>query len=406
MRLPLIFSPLLFLALLGCAQPTPVPVVTVLTATATATAAHTATPTAEVIAIITQAAIPSPTSPVPSPHSPTPIPQSTIPLPQSSPTPTPTPRFTQLTTADCCTNHEWLNEREIGFIDSDPSTRQVGLLALDVFADTPTPRLLSAQIGILSPNGRYLAYPDRNSGQAVFIDQQTGAQWMLNLQGNAPNFSPDSTQLLWTAVDLTLPPTERTPTYWLSQVDGSEARQVASVPRSSAVAWLGSQSLLIQRTVTSEDETTSLVFGRLSLFDGSLVDLWASPNRPRGFALNPSRTQLVYYTALNPDPADNGLWLVDLATAEPTPQKLPFLGSYRWRDDQRLLYIPFDGAATSHSIYQYDVATAESLLLLDPAQQPFLIANNNWSVSADGRALVFLASTGAGLDGLWLVELE
>ncbi|MBK8429859.1 MAG: hypothetical protein IPL28_00580 [Chloroflexi bacterium] len=52
------------------------------------------------------------------------------------------------------------------------------------------------------------------------------------------------------------------------------------------------------------------------------------------------------------------------------------------------------------------MATAESLLLLDPAQQPFLIANNNWSVSADGRALVFLASTGAGLDGLWLVELE
>ncbi len=142
----------------------------------------------EVVAIITQAAIPSPTPPVPTPQSPTPIPQSTIPFRNPPPTPTPTPRFTQLTTADCCTNHEWLNEREIGFIDSDPSTGQVGLLALDVFAESHVPRLLSAQIGILSPNGRYLAYPDRNSGQAAFIDQQTGAQWMLNLQGNAAQF--------------------------------------------------------------------------------------------------------------------------------------------------------------------------------------------------------------------------
>lgn len=126
----------------------------------------------------------------------------------------------------------------------------------------------------------------------------------------------------------------------------------------------------------------------------------------RGGVLNPSCTKLVYYSTFNQNPEENGMWLVDLQTAVPTPQKLPFLGLYRWRDDQNLLYAPFDPTAASHSIYQFTVTTGQNTLLVDGTQRPFLIANNNWSVAPDGRAIVFLASTGSALDGLWLVVME
>lgn len=381
--------------LAGCAEPPalilPTAQATAVVATAPLVPSPSALPT---IATST----PRPTS-TPSPP---PTPQAT---PTAAPSPTAAPRFIQLTQGDCCTNHDWLDADTIQFIDRDPATDQVGLLGLDVYTADPTPYLIRTQLGVLSPNGRYLAFPNPATGQAIIQDLQTGAEWALNLQQSPVNFTPDSERIVWSAVDTTLPPEERSPTFWLAKVDGSEAWPLVSVVRGAAVGWLGDNVLLIQRTETDEAGQSRAIFGRLNLLDGAIVDWWTSPPA-RGVLLNPSRTQLVYYSTFNENPEENGMWLVNLQTAVPTPQKLPFLGSYRWRDEQNLLYVPFDPAATSHSIYQFTVTTGENTLLVDGAQRPFLIANNNWSVAPGGRAIVFLASTGSALDGLWLVAME
>jgi hypothetical protein len=68
--------------------------------------------------------------------------------------------------------------------------------------------------------------------------------------------------------------------------------------------------------------------------------------------------------------------------------KLPIFGSYRWRDSTSFYFIPFV-LGQPMQLHLYDLTTATSLPLTDPAQQSFRIANDDWSVSPDGGAILF-----------------
>jgi Tol biopolymer transport system component len=96
---------------------------------------------------------------------------------------------------------------------------------------------------------------------------------------------------------------------------------------------------------------------------------------------------------------------LDLQAAKPTPQKLPFFGSYRWRDSERLIYIPFDLDATEHNFYEYNVRTGQSHALF-PGGTNLIIANSDWRISPDGSKIAFVAGKDTALDGIWVLELD
>ena len=96
---------------------------------------------------------------------------------------------------------------------------------------------------------------------------------------------------------------------------------------------------------------------------------------------------------------------MDLQKPNQAAQKLPFFGTYRWRDDHRLIYVPLDPGSASHGFYEYDVRTGDTRPLF-PGGSSLIIANNDWQVSPDGLKIALVAAKGTELDGIWILDID
>ena len=157
---------------------------------------------------------------------------------------------------------------------------------------------------------------------------------------------------------------------------------------------------MTRRIAASSDEELFV----LSLSDGSQRQLIERMPRFRGATFSPDRRYLVYHVTFESQAEKNGIWLLDLEQPQPRPQKLPFFGTYRWQNNQNLLYVPFEPTATQHNFYQYNLISGETRPLF-PEGTGLTIANNDWQVSPDGTKIVMLAAAGYNLDGLWLLNI-
>lgn len=306
-----------------------------------------------------------------------------------------------ITTGDCCTNPTWSRDSQaVRFIDQPAAEAPVGLWGINVTQRLPRPALVTAWLGVYSPDETLIAYPDVAASGVTLIERLADGQiWEIDTAGERPVFTPDSRQIMWIVYDEDAPRDTRQETVWLANVDGSDARVVLQAARTNVLAWLAADTLLLSRRVAGSSNETLLT---LSLVSGHQSELLTIPE-PRGLALSPDRRYLVYYTRFEPG-LDDGLWLLDLAAASPAPQKLPFFGAYRWRDANRLIYVPFNPDATTHNFFEYNVATGDNRALF-PAGSNLTIANNDWRVSPDGRRLALLAAQAGALNGIWVIDL-
>ena len=114
---------------------------------------------------------------------------------------------------------------------------------------------------------------------------------------------------------------------------------------------------------------------------------------------------MIYYVIFEEQSDQNGIWLYDLQNPELVPKKLPFFGTYRWRDNDQLIYVPFDPEIAGHNFYEYNVVTGQTRPLF-PNGTDLTIANNDWEVSPDGRQIALVAANGTSLDGIWVLDIE
>lgn len=307
----------------------------------------------------------------------------------------------QITAADCCTQPYWNSDStQVRFIDRPGPDAALGIWGVDLNRPEEGPQLVTERLGIYSPDGTLLAYPDRSKGVAVVERLADGQTWEIDTQERRLNFTPDSQHIIWTTYDEDAPRESREETIWLANVDGSDARALLRARRTNAVTWLADNSLLLTRQLRGSSDETLLT---LSLATGRLAELLTVPE-PRGLALSPNKRYLVYYTTFEPEPEKNGLWLLDLQAPTLAPQKLPFFGTYRWRSNQTLVYVPFDPDATGHNFYEYNVTTGQSRPLF-PQGTNLTIANNDWRLSPDGNKIALVAVDGNQLNGIWVLDL-
>jgi hypothetical protein len=330
--------------------------------------------------------------------------ESTIPQAQT-PVTTPLrslPIGQQITSGQCCTQPYWNKEStEVRFLDRPSPDKPVGIWGVDLAQPEAGPRLVTTRLGVYSPDGSLIAYPDRDRGTAIIERLADGEQWEIDIQERRVSFTPDSQGLLWVEYDEEARRDSREESIWLADVDGSNARAVFSARRTDPVAWLSDDELLMSRRL--EGTSTAQLF-TLSLKDGKQTELIEVP-RMRGVTLSPDRRYLVYYVSFDTEAEQNGVWLIDLQNPTQAPQKLPFFGTYRWRDSQRLIYIPLDADAASHDFYEYNIHTEETRPLF-PAGTNLTVANNDWRVSPDGRKIALVAAKGTELDGIWVIEID
>jgi Tol biopolymer transport system component len=258
------------------------------------------------------------------------------------------------------------------------------------------PALFTDRIGVYSPDMSLLAYPQND--QTIVERRSDGQRWTIPSEGRAISFSPDGSMVAWTAGDPGPPFDTPLRRVWLSAFDGSQPREVAQVTGGGFSGWFPDGRILVSGRLDPADPVPGL--WAVSLQDGSYTRL-ASGERLRGITISPGGSWLVYQRVFDPDPAQNGIWLVNTNTGE--TRRLDLFGGYRWQDDGRLLIIPLDTTQPNHRLWQVEAATGNVTALTDPAILPFKVANGDWSVSPDGKKVAFVS---AGDYNIWLIDLE
>ena len=308
----------------------------------------------------------------------------------------------QITTGNCCTNLAWSKDsRQVRFIDQPTIDMPLGIWGVNVTQSLPRTEFVSGWLGYTSPDETLVAYPDLRKEVTVIERLADGQTWEIDTQGRNINFTPDGQHITWTIFDEDAPSDTRTETFWVADTDGRNARVLYQAARTDVIAWLPDDKLLITRRIPrSTDQELFLV----SLADGSETELGKFP-RMRGQSLSPNRRYMVYYVTFEPETDKNGMWLLDLENPTQAPQELPFFGTYRWRDNERLIYVHFDPAATEHNFYEYDVAAGQSRMLFSGGTG-LTIANNDWRVSPDGNKIALVAAKGTEFDGIWVLDIN
>ena len=308
----------------------------------------------------------------------------------------------QLTRGDCCTNFSWSDDsRQVRFIDQPGLDTPLGIWGVDIAQPLPRPEWVTGWLGLYSPDATLVAYPDPVRGATIVERLADGESWEVDTQGRRPSFSPDSRQLMWTIYNENAPRDTRVETVWLADVDGSNARVILRASRTDVAGWLNNETLLLTRRVAGSSDETLLT---LSVVDGRQTELLTVPE-PRGLAISPTGRYLVYYTRAEPDIQD-GLWMLDLTAETLAAEPLPFFGAYRWRDNNRLVYVPFDPDAPEHNFFEYNLGTGENRALF-PGGTGLSIANNGWQISPDGSKIALLATATDDrlLNGIWVLDI-
>jgi len=349
----------------------------------------------------TETATPTVTST--SPATTTPAPTAT---PSATPTATPTllPKLVQMTTGGCCVQPFWSGDAaRVQFIDKPNGAASVGIYGVTVAQPEAAPVLVSERIEDSLAVGQYRV--ETTERTTTIVRLADGERWAVPAAGRNVVFSADQARIAWTVSDDDLPPDQQVTAVWVANVDGSDAKQVATLRRGGLSGWIGDSALLVNGRESAD--ARDQVLWALALTDGSLREL-ARAERLRSPLLSPSGRWVVYYTTFDADPARNGLWLAGTDAGAGAPVLLPreLFGSYQWRAcagcDETLLVIPFRPEATFHELWEVEPATLDARPLTDPAVTPFKIANGDWRVSPDGRYMAFVESADRNV---WVLNL-
>lgn len=295
------------------------------------------------------------------------------------------------------------------FIDRPNESSPSGVWGVNVSGGEP--QFVADRVGVYSPDQSLVAYPE---GGQTYVERLAlprggasrsgveggGERWrIVNAAGRAVSFSPDSRSILWQAASSSENFDRRMVEVWIANLDGSESRVVARLIGGGVSGWFpdGQRLLVSGRESLSDDP----YLAALNLADGSLTVVARGP-RLRGGTLSPEGGWIAYQITFSGDPAQDGLWVARTDGSE--ARRLEVFGAYRWRSEGKLLLIPLDAnaGAAGHRLLEVDAASGAARALTDPAVTPFRVAGGDWSVSPDGRRVVFVS---AGDHNLWVIDL-
>ena len=344
------------------------------------------------------------TSTAPTPTmSPTPIsnlqsPTST-PKPTLTPTliPTPTPKTKQITSGGCCVNPFWSPDSStVLFVDKPNETATAGIWGVKLNGEPP--QLITSQVGIFSPDFKYVAYP--KATETVIAEVNGGKQWVVReAGGRSISFSPDSKSISWQVSSSLVNFDLRTVEVWVANVDGARAKKIATLFGGSVSWWLPDSTKML--ATVRKEANTDPILNILNIADGKLTPIAQAPGF-RGTMLSPDGGWIMYQIAFSGDANKDGIWVVRSDGKD--LKRLEVFGSYRWQSEGKILFAPLENITgkQSHRFIEVDAATGNVRALTDPNVTPFRIANGDWNLSPDGKSVVFLNAEDRNL---WMLEL-
>ncbi|MBL8133031.1 MAG: M23 family metallopeptidase [Anaerolineae bacterium] len=300
----------------------------------------------------------------------------------------------RLTFDGCCAGAWWsaLRADRLYTIDGAPGQR-AAIFYWDVGESAAFGLEGAAPPPFTSADGAVVIVPLND--QAFTLEYADGSETTVSTGGSFPSLSADNSRLFYAVSGGASETVDEPPETLIgvANADGSDARVAAALTGGSA-RWLDDRRLLL----TAREELNT----RLTVLDaesGESFDLgrW---ERLRGLSIAPGGGRLLFYRTTQGDPAAAGVYTIE-TRAGAAAERLPWFGAWRWRDSSSVYYLPFEPDSPAHRLHLYHLPTGEDRALTDPASQPFLVANGDWSVSTDGTRIAFLNA----LDSTtWLIE--
>jgi hypothetical protein len=300
----------------------------------------------------------------------------------------------RLTSNGCCANPFWsADSNRVVFIDR-PDRNPATLYAVSAFEPgTPTPAF--SGVAFLSPTERYALLPGPVSWLERVSDGKRSR--IRTIYGNL-TYSPSESRVAWAVSDSRGNFDRLTTQIFTAELISTASNVGLSAPRlvgtlfgGGVVAWLDETRVLVTGKSNPTERDRSLRV--LDTRDGSSRVLVRALNF-RAVNLAPSKLSpgnlasggrwLAYYTAFD-SAARNGMFVMDTSTGQ--ARKLPWFGSYRWRDQNRIVYVPLEMNAASHRVLEMDASTGITRELVNLGAK---IALDQWQVSPDGRRMMFV----------------
>jgi Tol biopolymer transport system component len=303
-----------------------------------------------------------------------------------------TPSLTKLTDGGCCRNPVWHPDgTRVLYTDAVPGQRLAATYAVPADGSGP-PTVFFPSAATVAPDGSRIAFPDFANN--VTRIQEFGKQSTATIANNAAYvwFSPDGRQVAWLALAPGPQPSsnvDRLVRVWVANADGSNARARGNVVRAAELAWFpDNQRLLFVGRDTDGGNPGIYV---LDINAGTLTRV-VEAFSPRGARLSPDGTHIVYLAALEEQPGDNGLFIVNADGS--AKRKLPLIGGIRWAPDSRsMIILPVQTDNGPDQLVRIEATTLATTPLTDRAALPFRVAQDEWQLSPDGARIVFNALT-------------
>lgn len=319
-------------------------------------------------------------------------------LPVSTATPAPA-QLLQLMDGTCCASPGWYSDSEtILFIDKPTTDAPVGFYQININKPLIS-TLWNEQIAFYTREFDYAQIPERAGTRLIRI--RDGKEIRVPNGGRQVSFSPDRTRVIWTETRETFPIENRVSNIMLAPIDFDGAgvgqpQRITQILRGGVSGWVDNQRVLMNGRKSRETfESTTSVY---DLTTGKETEIFTA-ERSRLTSLSRDGSWIAYVITNEADESRNGLWVE--RTDGTDQKKVELFGAAQWRDGTHLIIAPFEMDAPSHSFWDYDVETGETRRLT-PESEPFQITAGDWSVSPDGKKIVFVS---AADNNIWLWKL-
>ena len=298
-------------------------------------------------------------------------------------TPAPNPNLeeteTRLSSNACCVAPFWSSDStRVLFIDK-PDQNPAAIHAIQT-NNPSTPKKAFSSVALFSPSQRIAVLP----GSPTILERLSDGRRVRVPARGGVQFSKSETQIAWAVTAdggrFDTQPTRIYTAILAANFTLSAPTLVASIYGGGASGWLSETELLVNGKSDPNQRDRSLRVQNLRT--GTSRTLATALNF-RGISLNPNGTRVAYYVAFD-NANRNGLFVQDVRSGARV--RLDWFGSYRWRNNDALAYVPLEPNQTQR-VMQWDALENRSKLLAAPSAS---IAGDDWQVSPDGSKLVYV----------------
>lgn len=308
----------------------------------------------------------------------------------------PEPR--RITDGACCANPTWsADSSRVLFVDRSGNPASTAIYGVDP-RDPGAIKTAFSSVAFLSPSEGYALLPGESSILERVFD---GRRLRLPTDFGNLSYSPSEARVAWSVSQTSGNFDRLSTTIFTANLSSAPGVFSASAPRrllttygGGVVGWLDESKLLVTGKSSPTERDRAL----------RVLDVPSGQSRVLARALNFRSLNIspggrwIAYTVAFDSQARNGLFVID--TTSDQSRRVPWFGSYRWRDANRIVYVPLALRAASHSLMEFDVRTNQSRALIDLKAR---IENDQWQISPDGRRAAFV---NAADHDLYALELK